>query len=49
MKSILGAIVIVFLATCFLYATAIVVGGWLGVVNYYSAESLNMLKKASEK
>jgi hypothetical protein len=49
MKSLIGVIVIVFLVTCFVYATAVVVGGWLGVVNYYYVESSNMLKKASNR
>ena len=47
--SLIGAFAIILLTVCFLCGSAVVVGGWLGVVNYYSAESLNMLKKASEK
>jgi hypothetical protein len=49
MKSFIRLVVISFLATCLFYTTAIIVGGWLGIVNYYSAESLNMLEKAKEK
>jgi hypothetical protein len=48
-KNFIGAFAIILLTTCFLCSSAVVVGTWLGVVNYYSAESLKALKKASEK
>ena len=45
----IGAFAIILLTICFLSASSVVVGVWLGVVNYYSTETVKVLKKVSEK